>query len=1326
MEFILTFITKVSDSVWGGLIAFVLIALLLAALWWLMKSRTSWLQRGPKRIGTWSVNLLRAMRYLSTRREWRYSTPWSLLVGDTMSGKSSIVQSLDGHRRSDLLLKETRLAVADSEWAFFNNGVLIDIRSRHLDDPQSSLNHWRDVLADIDAQRPERPLDSVLLTLSAKDLLTPPPGGLQGLAERLYQRMFELQKRLSFNLPIYIVVTHCDVVDGFSAFWQAQPKARRKEMFGWSSPYSLDHQFDPDWVDSAFKHIGDDLFNAQLDAAAHRNIEQPDPFFLFPKKFNQLNAPLRTVLELVLKPASYHEDYPLRGVYFSGFMGSQPPTAEKATNGLVFLDHLFSQRIFRERNLARPTREGVWSRNRLIRRIQMTMVSLGAVMILMLAVTGLRLSHHVDASISGFNAISNPIHISDTQESCDRGRVDHIYTLLESLSDIDTDWRYLWIPASWFDNGVSIAAANKTADQVFRDIIFPSLRCRLENRASALVNFVPQPIIPSSFPDADIRQAQKQVSDYLNDVMAFETALDQYTRITVENAGSSRSARQALLNVFAQLSLYAYGRPLPESVKHRQGLQALALGYIRDTHQPKLPARFHHSINIILNQLFAFASNTFDNTLDLGNHYASQIETNGTKVDIEGFSNWLNFAKDNWLQSAASSSPCALMVSATEPKIRSLIENANYPQSLSSGLARFTTQTNASNATHKGCYADGIKAIVDTSIAPYGSVTKAAKTASKFTMAAWVDKELTGLKALRSLDFMTASIKSEFTCQSPLSGWNGARLAEASGYAHSYQSFREKLNLAPPQQVDADKKPLFDLLARRRLQRVLDDRVNRAQQRLTLADTASAWLSPLSTGDDRLGNRSRAFTLTAPQLKMVLGLYGQFNLDSQAIATCARNFANSELDAANRLVEASALYEPNTNIAALNLKDTEDTPAFFNIGSAAEGKEYLHQQLERAEVLAGYTQPFVRFLNDTQQATVGQGNHRQSKAYWQATINEVDRYVQGKDPKGQVALLQDLMLKQLRTMSQSNCTASLKTITDTDSGLGLFSARNTGLTSQASDYCTSGNKGIAKGDYQVLAKRFNAQLAGLFPFGPASNPDAPLAVTKRFFIDYLEQRQALRATVDKIGKNGGKRWQNVGHFLDQLDDAADFFKGSLAAGPQSQPLGLNVNFRYLPKNSDPAQDGSSQLVGWRFESADAQANYPNGNANLNWQFGDPVSLQLAWAGLSSYRPEEDDKQKQLEVEDLQARFSAKGPWSLLRLIEKHRETDSEVVDPLNDHRVITAYDVPLKFVQPPGTNTLSTAKLRLAMDLIVSDPTGKSGAQVGLPEQFPHKAPYLW
>ena len=1328
LETALRILSESWDQIWAfaGLWQPLILALPAAAVLWVLWRKRRQLRRGSSHLGSWSRSLVRALRYLTTRREWRYGVPWAVVLGEPDSGKSSVVQSVQSGRRTRLLLKEAHLAATDTEWAFFDGGVVIDLQDEPEQNWDAALTRWRSVLDDIHAQRPERPLDAVVLTLSARALLSPPAGGLQTLAEHNYQRLFELQKRLRFTLPVYVLITHCDAVEGFPAYWNAQDPQRRGEMFGWSNPFSLRHRFDPDWVDQAFSDIGAELRTAQLEAAARREIEDPDPFFLFPQRFSALRTPLRTVLERVFQASGHHEDFFVRGIYFSGRVDAGQPPEDAAVSDVCFVEDLFNERVFAERNLAAPTTRGMWSRNRLLRRAQMGLLLGGVLLGFLLLLAGNHLSTQVENSISGFNAVSHPDRLLVTEGPCNAGRVDAIYELLSNLSRVDNDWTYPLIPLSWFDRRPSEITSETIAQEVFHEIIFPSLRCRLETRAWALVTESKRDNDAySAIASVEIGQAADHIEAYLREVRDLKQAKADYEFIAHSSSGDSHNLRMDMLRRLSTLAEYAYGRPLPQDVLRNDGMQSSGLGQVQDRTPLQLPSQFQERVADGLKRRLTIAHAHIQRATGTGPQVAAQINAGSHRLYDPGkLVTWLKYVETDWLSADRENNPCAQIYNQSKTLLNELSQRYGFNDTLLDEFARFR----ASGRGPGACFSAALERIQATRITPYGSIvvrdSNAESQSSGLKFAPWVEDEREGLAALALLSFAEAKTAAEFTCQAPLSGWDGGRLAEAAAYAHEYQQFRERFQLPTPQQVERDKKPLFDRLARRKLRAVLDDRMTRAQTPVTLASTADTWLSPLSTGDERLGNRSRAFALTGPKINLVLDLYEQFDMPIQRIHNCARDFAQGELDAANRLAEAANLYEPAVNTFAVGATGDDVTP-YFDLGAAANVKEYLKQQLERAQVLAGYAEPFVRFLQNTRRATVNGRDGRNGARFWLTTINEINRYVQSKDPNGQLAKLQNLLEKELRVIDQGNCGPSLAKQT-AETGSGLFGARYQGLLNQAGDYCHSGNVHLARDDYRRLAKRFNAELAGLFPFGPAGSPDASLATAKRFFLDYEDLREGLRAQVQGVSKH---RRQRIEAFLDQLDAASDFFKASLAAGPQSRPLGVDVAFRYLPSSAGPlarATDGSAQLIEWRFESGNVEARYPHGNTAVNWQFGQKVDLYLQWAGLSSYRPDRDRAVDGLEIQGPEVHFGAVGPWALLRLIAAHRDDAANVADPLNDHRVITTFSVPLKFIRPAGNRKQANAHLRLALDLLASGPKGQPGAQIALPTQFPRKAPKVW
>ncbi|MCB1738639.1 MAG: hypothetical protein KDI42_10965, partial [Gammaproteobacteria bacterium] len=512
-------------------------------------------------------------------------------------------------------------------------------------------------------------------------------------------------------------------------------------------------------------------------------IADPDAFFLFPQRFQTLRGPLHTVLELVFRPAAYHEDFRIRGLYFAGRVEHTEIDPEKPSDDVAFVDDLFNQRVFRERNLAHPTTSGLLSRNTLIRRVQMGMLAATVALLLVLTLNAIRLGNQVDAAIVGFNAIQNPDQILDTDGgSCDRGHVDVIYGLLTNLAQMDMDWTYPFIPASWFDDGVANGGAQQIADRVFKEIVFPSVRCRLEIRAQELVTADLRTIAENGDPAAEVTAARDQAETYLNAVLDLQNALRTYVFITTSSSGNSSALQTEMLQRFNTLATYAYGKPLPDIVQRRRGQQLRALGFITITEMPVQPTNFRKRVSERLDEYLQQARQVIASRLGEGATLARAIESDNLGVDLNHFSNWLEFAHRDWLSADSEHNPCALVVDAMQPGIQELTGNYGYPPDLGNSLNRFQ-RNDPANPDSKGCFADSLDVIEATSIAPYGSVTQRVtrngSNGKPFTireLSPWVSDELSGLQAVRDQRFMSAPRGAGFRCAAPLRGWDGARL----------------------------------------------------------------------------------------------------------------------------------------------------------------------------------------------------------------------------------------------------------------------------------------------------------------------------------------------------------------------------------------------------------------------------------------------------------------------------------------------------------------------------------------------------------------------
>jgi type VI secretion system protein ImpL len=128
--------------------------------------------------------------------------------------------------------------------------VLIDTAGRYAtqdSDKDTDAAAWDTFLGLLRRARPRRPINGVLLTVSVQDLLALPPDQRKEQAARLRGRMQELQQRLGVKVPVYVLVTKCDLLAGFNETFGSLGKEERDQVLGFTFPLSTSAASSPRW-----------------------------------------------------------------------------------------------------------------------------------------------------------------------------------------------------------------------------------------------------------------------------------------------------------------------------------------------------------------------------------------------------------------------------------------------------------------------------------------------------------------------------------------------------------------------------------------------------------------------------------------------------------------------------------------------------------------------------------------------------------------------------------------------------------------------------------------------------------------------------------------------------------------------------------------------------------------------------------------------------------------------------------------------------------------------------------------------------------------------
>lgn len=1242
------------------------------------------------RVWAWIKRLLDAIDYLATRREWRYQQPWLLVLGEQGAGKSSLIASVSSTWRHHPPKHADQLRAEGMRWSYFRYGVLIDGDGKlSAAEPGSDPGkQWAKGLEQLNALRPERALDGIVLCVSARTLRNVKQSHRAALADNINRQLSLLQASVEFMLPAYVVVTQCDDIPGFAAFWQSQDGARRGEMVGYSA-IAQDQTLQPSaWADTAFDRIGARMREVQVDVAAlNDKIEDVDGFFLFPGHFRNLRDPLTQWLETVFRTTAWQSGYLFRGMYFTGSVEAGDVRTEGHRDDVDFVDALVSEKLLREPALAKPTRQGIWSRNTLIRRMQVAAVAAVLASFVALGFAGYRVSKQVElivGAIESLDKIGPRVPSAGSGECLAR---EDVYPLLEHVSKIDTRSRYLAIPLSWVDGRLTSGSATVIGRSTVQEVLMPTLSCVLEQRAAALLASARS---PGTMQGAVLSEQRADFRERIVDARAFEENLVRFKTLSDSNSGLEERELIATLN---RLLRYAYDEALPLEAWRKGGVLDDAFRDIADVQQPVMPNGLHARLAAAMEARSVALRAALGREVSVGGDLLARLDEGQPPIldNTRRMGIWLAWVQKSWLGSSPERNPCQEIVNANKADVDALIAYYGNIPSLDGMLQRFGA---------KQCHQPEMQTLATMTMAPYGPMFVSGK--GGLVMAPDLQGELSGLPALVTLPFMQLTSARPFACVGAAAEWRSNEIAEAAGYLSQYEAFAKSRKL--PELAEGGR-PLYDTLARASLAHALDDALRRAQR---VPPDSQARLEAATRTNAQLTEVGDELQRGMDSLKTVLNAYVTYGFSDGGaeVRQCARGFAADNLGGVDALADSSLLYAPTVAVG---------TDTMFTFGGLPVTKDYLARQVARAEVLSGYADPFLTVLSDTPGVDDAWRDTPQTAAFWRNTRDEIDRYTKGKEPAGQVANLDAYFVTQLTGMTYANCASVLAAYTSPEYGNDLFSDRRRKLERQVQLRCSDRRQAQAEDLYGALATRFNRDLAGRYPFGEPGARDAGLAATRAFFLDYAEQRESIATALSAMNND---RWRTVKSFIAMLDKAAAFFASNVGAPGEMDAVGLTTVFPAETSRSV----GSDQMLAWTLDVEGAESVFPNGLKPLQWFPGDTLALNLRWAARSQWRPQADPAQPGLSVQDANANFEASGPWALLRFIDTYRLPNTNTKEP---DQILLGFSVPVQSLVAgaDGKPPRSEAKVFMTWLLTGVDPKTQTAKTIALPADFPRSAP---
>jgi type VI secretion system protein ImpL len=309
-----------------------------------------------------------------------YELPWYVIIGAPGSGKTTALANSGLHFPLEEKTGRNALrgvgGTRNCDWWFTEDAVFLDTAGRFFtqdSDTTADSTSWLEFLALLRKYRKRRPVNGVILTISAQELLMPGHVDLDGYIDAARRRLKELNRELKIQLPVYLMVTKCDLVAGFTEHFDDLTQDGRAQVWGVTFPY-----------EQTMSGEAARLFQAEFDALVERlngrllarleedrDVRRRTRIFGFPQQLASLGDALAQFAHAVFASTRFDQSQTLlRGVYFTsgtqegmpidrllGAIGRRfavaPDAVAPAGRGKAyFIHHLLKNVIFPESGIA--------------------------------------------------------------------------------------------------------------------------------------------------------------------------------------------------------------------------------------------------------------------------------------------------------------------------------------------------------------------------------------------------------------------------------------------------------------------------------------------------------------------------------------------------------------------------------------------------------------------------------------------------------------------------------------------------------------------------------------------------------------------------------------------------------------------------------------------------------------------------------------------------------------------------------------------------------------------------------------------------------------
>lgn len=273
-----------------------------------------------------------------------------LVLGNGGTGRTSLLEHSGIHfpRRFPSSADLAKQTMHFTQWWFSSQGIFLETPSRYAtsEEGDDEFQYW---LSQLEKEGKPTALDGIVLTVSLRELLAEGPGVTE-LASRYREKIALAMGTLRLELPVYLVLTHADVLPGFREYFENLQEPESHQVFG--ATFALRGNLPPARArfEREYKKLYDSLQAHTPERLAQiADSARKKQIFVFPNEFGAAQERLAIFVEHLFKDSMRREHAMFRGFFLTsvtapgaaagnGF-ASADPFSDASQESAHFLDH---------------------------------------------------------------------------------------------------------------------------------------------------------------------------------------------------------------------------------------------------------------------------------------------------------------------------------------------------------------------------------------------------------------------------------------------------------------------------------------------------------------------------------------------------------------------------------------------------------------------------------------------------------------------------------------------------------------------------------------------------------------------------------------------------------------------------------------------------------------------------------------------------------------------------------------------------------------------------------------------------------------------------